>query len=354
MSEVNVDSQLIHRAEEKVVEMTNGCICCTLREDLLEQLMELSKMEGLDAIIIESTGIGEPIHIAETFSYSKNLEKSKNLLKHVSLDTMVTVVDSSTVMSTYFNISPDNDSTSVQCSDKTINHLLLDQVQFANIIILNKVDAIPSPHTIEDVRAVMTNFNPLAVILEAQFGNIDTDLLVNTGLFNFKEAEKNTAWFAEDWGSSVPETEEYGISSFVFKARNPFHPARFDHIIQNRSANNDCFSSVIRAKGFIWLASEQERYMQFHLTGGTTQLSKGGKWWAEVPKDQWPEDESFRQEVIGNWVEPFGDRCQTLVVIGLHMDKEKVKEALEGCLLTDEELSLGPEKWKELPLSASH
>ena len=280
MSEINIDAQLIRHTEEKLIQLSNGCICCTLREDLLQQLVELTKDgNNMDAIIIESTGISEPIHVAETFAHSSNLEFAKNLGSIVRLDTMCTVVDSSNFLQLFHgsNRSKITDTNADgTCSVRTINDLLLDQIQFANVIVLNKTDSLESPQHLKDLRSIVAELNPIAKIVEASFGKVSVSSVVNTRLFSFKESEKNAEWFKTSWGESVPETEEYGISSFVFRKHIPFHPERLFDVLQLKSSSLLSESSemswtlkcIIRDKGFLWLASRHENYALIHMVGG--------------------------------------------------------------------------------------
>jgi G3E family GTPase len=373
MSVVNIDARLVRRTEEKMIELSNGCICCTLREDLLEQLIELGQTSDADAIVIECTGIAEPIHVAETFAHSKTIGKNLDCL--VALDTMVTVVDSK-YFHEYFKgtRSPEFLPTETKAcsSERTLVDLLIDQVQFADVIIVNKTDCI-SVEKLEDVSAVLRDLNPHARQIRSSYGIVDPKRLINTHLFSFERAEQHAQWFAEEWGSAelTPESEEYGISSFVFRSNRPFHPGRlkaFFDAVQD-IAGADSFSgpvicgarelrnktlthriaarSVIRCKGFLWIASRNDHVVLMHLAGGSVHLTRGGKWWADQPRHTWPSDPEFRREVLGNWSEPYGDRSQTLVVIGLHMQADSVRAALSFCLLTDAELSLGPRGWKK-------
>lgn len=367
MSEVNIDIKLVRRSEEKMIELSNGCICCTLREDLLEQLVELGKDKTLDAIIVESTGISEPIHVAETFAYAENTEKGVELPNLVHLDTMVTVVDCSTIMnhliikmpqeidnnnnnkrnesSKGYNTNSDVELTCSREKERTISDLLLDQVQFADLILLNKTDLLNSPLTpsIDEIKAIISDMNPNCKIMLTQYGKVPISKLVNTGLFSFKNAALNSQWFEEEWGESIPETEEYGISSIVFKQQLPFHPQRLYDFF-----NSDLPSvkQLIRCKGFLWIATRNDYFILMHLAGGALRFTKGNKWWCLVPKEKWPDDADFRKEVIANWKEPYGDRAQTLVLIGLHLDKKVLEIELNKCLLNSDEMIGGPDIWK--------
>lgn len=373
MSEVNIDAKLIKRTEEKMIELSNGCICCTLREDLIEQLVELGNDSSIDAIIIESTGISEPIHVAETFSHADNLEMGKNFSKLVRLDTMVTVIDGSSFLDHFYdkissnssshnhnsNNDDDNDSNNNDiknsnedsCTkDRTISDLLLDQIQFSDILLLNKVDMIKEIGGIENVKVILKDMNPNVEIIETNYGCIDIDKIINTNMFSFEKAEKHTEWFKEEWGHSIPETEEYGISSIVFSDHRPFHPERLFKLFSSLSIKDDnktIMKCLVRSKGFLWLANQNDKFILFHLAGGSMRITEGSLWWANVEKNKWPKSKEFKKEVLSKWKEPYGDRCQTLVIIGLHMDKDAIQKALSKCLLTDKEMIKGPSEWKK-------
>jgi G3E family GTPase len=349
-----------------MIELSNGCICCTLREDLIEQLIELGNDSSIDAIIIESTGISEPIHVAETFSHADNLEMGKNFSKLVRLDTMVTVIDGSSFLDHFYdkissnssshnhdsNNDDDNDSNNNDiknsnedsCTkDRTISDLLLDQIQFSDILLLNKVDMIKE--SIENVKAIIKDMNPNVELIETNYGCIDINKIINTNMFSFEKAEKHTEWFKEEWGHSIPETEEYGISSIVFSEQRPFHPERLFKLLSSlKDGTKSIMKCLVRCKGFLWLANKNDRFILFHLAGGSMRITEGSLWWANIDKSKWPSSKEFKKEVLSKWKEPYGDRCQTLVIIGLHMDKNAVKKELMKCLLTDKEM-LKPNEW---------
>jgi G3E family GTPase len=369
MSEVNIDAALIKRTDEKMIEMSNGCICCTLREDLLEQLVQLGNdSSNIDYIIIECSGIAEPVHVAETFSYADTI--GKNLSSTVRLDTMVTVVD----MQSFFVHFADSTTINTTCNEennkseeRTLSHLLIDQIQFADVIILNKTDTV-SRSILRKIKAVVKDLNPHAKVMTSSYGNeIPIDSMLGTNLFSFEKASQNSQWFAEEWGTALtPETEEYGISSITFRGdpsnRRPFHSERLKMFFDNMtiSSTNTGHNTLVRCKGFIWLANHHNNFVLLHQTGGALNMQIGGKWWVDIDKSLWPDDADFRSEVqtkiknskkLGN---DFGDRGHTLVLIGLHMDKAKVLSALNACLLTDEELTMGPVEWSKFPDSFTY
>lgn len=377
MSEINIDSRLLKRTEEKMIELSNGCICCTLREDLLEQLIEIGNRDSCDLIVIESTGIAEPLHIAETFAYAGGIadkNRTKDVLGPIQLDTMVTVVDMQTFFHYFdskdkmYNLKSDDKlNTSDICpgtEERTLSHLLVDQVQFADVLVLNKCDLV-SENVVRDVMGVIRDLNPFAKVVTSTFGaELPFDSLFNTGLFSFSRAEQNAQWFADDWetGTHTPETEEYGISSRTFRETSrPFHPYRLFQFYRRRTIGSDEAvqaakvgkSRFLRSKGFVWLANKHHTFTLLHHTGGSLEVKEGGKWWAEIDPNDWPPGEEFQQEVgrliVGPEAQPFGDRGHTLVLIGQHMSATSWEDCLQevrACLLTDEEMELGPDGWK--------
>ena len=328
---------------------------------MIEQLVELGDDKNIDAIIIESTGISEPIHVAETFSHAENLDIGKNLSKLVRLDTMVTVIDGGSFLDHFhykmpsFNTVNDSkleDNNNNTCTkDRTISDLSLGQIQFADILILNKVDMIKAPGSVENVKAILKDMNPNVEIFETNHGCINIEKLINTKMFSFSKAEEHNEWFKEEWGHSLPETEEYGISSIVFSEQRPFHPERLFNLLSSFKhgiKSDGIMGCLIRCKGFLWLANKHDNFVLFHLAGGEMSIVEGSNWWINVDKSKWPKSKEFKKEVLSKWKEPYGDRSQNFVLIGLHMNKEALNEALTKCLLTDNELVEGPNEWKKL------
>jgi len=385
MSVVNIDSSLVKRSNEKVIEMSNGCICCTLREDLLDSLIELAKeKDRFDVIIIESSGISEPIHVAETFAHAASLEKGKDLEKKVRLDCMVTVVDCSTFLEVFqasTSVHQPAATTPATCSttagadaERTIVDLMLDQVQFADVILLSKTD-LASDIAQKNIAAIIRDLNPHAKQIKIAHGSVRLPEILNTGLYSQVNSEKNSEWFKEAWGESVPESLEYGISSFVYDAKRPFHPMRLKNLLdtrmkvgalkmsqalpkspkskskkRGREQNEDsfAFAHCIRAKGFLWLATRNDTFTLFHLAGGSVKMTKGSPWWICKDKNSWPtQDLVFQREVVDKMDSVYGDRGQTLVVIGIHLDSKRCWEELDRCLLTSEEMEQGPKSWLE-------
>ncbi len=342
MSEVNIDAQLVEnqntlsRTEERLVEMSNGCICCTLREDLMVEVEKLAKENKFDYLLIESTGISEPIPVAQTFSFESE-DGSIDLSRFSYVDTMVTVVDAFNFLKDFS--SPDyltsRNLTDIEGDDRTIVNLLTDQVEFANVILLNKVDLV----TEEDLRNlydILHKLNPAARILPSQNSEIPLGEVLNTGLFDFEEAETSAGWIRELENEHVPETEEYGIGSFVFRSKRPFHPKRFLDYVNNRFPSN-----IIRSKGLFWLASRRDQALIWSTAGGSTKVDPAGVWWASMPFSERINYASFvdNQKLIeSEWATPFGDRKIELVFIGQHLDVRSITTQLEECLLDDREV----------------
>ena len=346
MSEVNIDAALVdkevqlNRAEEKMVEMSNGCICCTLREDLLVEVSQLAKDGRFDYLVIESTGISEPLPVAETFTFRD--EEGTSLSDVASLDTMVTVVDA-------VNFSLDLDEAdSLQArgeslgeeDTRTVSDLLIDQVEFADVIVINKVDLISSAER-ERLEHALRQLNRHAEIIYSSFGKVPLDQVMGTGRFDFERAAQSPGWLAEIRGEHTPETEEYGIGSFVYRARRPFHPARFAEALKTEWPGN-----VLRSKGFFWLASRNNFAGEWSQAGGIVRHGPAGIWWAAAPLEHWPQDPEYRARIEEEFEGEFGDRRQEIVFIGQNLKPEETSEILDHCLLTETEMDAGPQAWK--------
>jgi G3E family GTPase len=341
MSEVNVDAQLI-RTEEKMVEMSNGCICCTLREDLLIEVAKLAEDKRFDYLVIESTGISEPLPVAETFTFAD--EDGKSLGDIARLDTMVTVVDGLNFLKDYEE-SADLKERNLELNeedDRTIVDLLVDQVEFANVILLNKMDLIAAEDA-KKVKAILTKLNPDATIIESEFGKVDIGKLLNTEQFDFEKAALNPGWLKELRGEHTPETEEYGITSFVYRSFRPFHPQRF------RDFMNTEWQGVLRSKGFFWVASRMDYSFVWSQAGMACRIEPGAMWWITMPESDWPTDKQERADIFEHWQRPYGDRRQEIVFIGNGMDEEALRKKLDSCLLTDEEFNQDPTVWMTYP-----
>jgi G3E family GTPase len=342
MSEVNIDAQLVasektlSHTEEKLVEMSNGCICCTLREDLMIEVEKLAKENRFDYLLIESTGISEPIPIAQTFTFSDE-EAGIDLGRFAKLDTMVTVVDCFNFYKDFGSSEHlyDRNLVDDQSDRRTIVNLLTDQIEFANVIILNKTDLV-SENNVELLNALIKKLNPDAKIIRSQFSKVDLKEILNTGLFDFEKASMSAGWIKELENEHMPETEEYGISSTVFRARKPFHPQRFWNWL-----NRDFPSNIIRSKGMFWLASRPDEALNFSQAGGSSRLEPAGVWWASMSyaeRIQYPDYIENKEYIEGKWVKDWADRVNELVFIGQDLDKEQLHRELEACTLQEYEL----------------
>lgn len=349
MSEVNIDAQLIReggaelsRAEEKLVEMSNGCICCTLREDLLIEINRLANEGRFDYLLIESTGISEPLPVAETFTFAD--EEGRSLSDVARLDTMVTVVDAFNFLRDFQSsdfIAERGESLGEE-DERTVVDLLIEQVEFCDVIIINKSDLV-SRDELERLQHILKSLNPRARQVLAQFGQVPLDTIINTGLFDFEQAEQAPGWLKELRGEHVPESEQYGISSFVYQARQPFHPQRFWDLIHTE------WKGVLRSKGYFWLASRFDFAGNWAQAGGACRHGAAGLWWSAVEPEQWPDDPEYLIQIKQRSQGEFGDRRQEIVFIGINMDEAGIRAKLDACLLTDSEMALGVTAWRNLP-----
>lgn len=346
MSEVNIDAALVRdggaelsRTDEKLVEMSNGCICCTLREDLLIEVNRLAKEGKFDQLVIESTGISEPLPVAETFTFDD--ESGHSLNEVARLDTMVTVVDAYNFLRDYSSqdsLQQRGESLGEE-DERTVVDLLIDQIEFCDVIILNKTDLI-SAEDKKRLHAILHSLNPAARIEESEFGKVALDKVLNTHLFNFEKASNAPGWLKEIRGEHTPETEEYGISNFVYRARRPFHPERFAQLVEKE------WDGVVRSKGFFWLASRPAMAGSWSQAGAVARHGFGGYWWVTTPKKQWPEDPEAIAFIRKNWDPEVGDARQEIVMIGMNMDQTALTKAFDDCLLTDQEMAAGPNAWR--------
>lgn len=350
MSEVNIDASLVRngeanlsRTQEQLVEMTNGCICCTLRDDLLTEVRGLAEQNRFDYLLIESTGIAEPLPVAATFDFRD--ENGSSLSDVAQLDTMVTVVDAANLLKDYSSADflADRGETAGEGDDRTLVDLLVEQIEFANVIVLNKV-GLASPQQLDAARKIIVSLNPDARIIETDFGQVQVKDVLGTGLFDFARAEQNPLWFKELHGfkDHIPETEEYGIRSFVYRAKRPFDPLRFQAFI------NQPWPGVVRAKGFFWLATRPNRVGEISQAGALVRTTKLGLWWSSVPRERWPDDPVF-VELMQPYLHPvWGDRRQEIVFIGTDpMDQAKICAQLDACLLETDDFT--PQLWRDLP-----
>ncbi len=354
MSEVNIDAQLVKqgdanlsRTEEQLVEMTNGCICCTLREDLLIEVAKLAEQGKFDYLLIESTGISEPMPVAETFTFED--EDGNSLSNVAKLDTMVTVIDASNFLKD-FGSWDDLVDRRIGLNDqdkRNIVDLLVDQVEFANVIVINKIDLV-SEADLQQLKAIIAKLNPTAKTITACESQVDLKEVLGTGLFSMEEAEQQPEWLSVPRGQEQTETEEYGISSFVFRSRRPFHPQRLSEAI-DAGFMEGMLDGVLRSKGLMWIASRNDWAYDWSQAGCSVRMNPAGYWWAAVPAEEWPDDEEAIKEIRSRLQGEYGDRRQELVFIGNRMNRDRISQILESCLLDDEELSLGPVDWTSLP-----
>jgi len=350
MSEINIDGEEVqrdvslNRAEEKLVEMSNGCICCTLREDLLVEVAKLAQDGRYDYLLIESTGISEPLPVAETFTFRD--ENGQSLADIARLDTMVTVVDGMNFLLDYQAAESlaSRGETLGADDERSITDLLIEQIEFADVILISKIDLISSRER-EELIAILERLNAQAEIIPMVMGEVPLKRILNTGRFDFEKAAEAPGWLQELRGEHVPETEEYGIASSAYRARRPFHPQRFFSFI-NQSWEN---GKLLRSKGFFWLANKHEDAGSWSQAGGLMRYGFAGRWWRFVPKNQWPQDEESTAAIMKNWVAATGDCRQELVFIGQHIDFAQLTAELDDCLLTDDEMALGAEVWRGLP-----
>lgn len=350
MSEINIDGSEVqrdvslNRAEEKLIEMSNGCICCTLREDLLEEVSKLAREDRFDYLLIESTGISEPLPVAETFTFRD--EQGQSLADIARLDTMVTVVDGVNFLLDYQAAESLASRGEIlgEEDERSITDLLIEQIEFADVLLISKIDLI-SQHEREELTAILKRLNAQAEIIPMVMGEIPLEKILNTGRFDFDQAAQAPGWLQELRGEHVPETQEYGIASTAYRARRPFHPRRFFSFIDRPWLNG----KLLRSKGFFWLASKPTDAGSWSQAGGLMRHGFAGRWWRFVPKNQWPQDQESAQAIMGNWIPSVGDCRQELVFIGQNIDFLQLSAELDACLLTDEEMATGVEGWRLLP-----
>ncbi|MBT9264321.1 zinc metallochaperone GTPase ZigA [Pseudomonas sp. MG-9] len=350
MSEINIDGSEVqrdvslNRAEEKLVEMSNGCICCTLREDLLEEVSKLAREGRFDYLLIESTGISEPLPVAETFTFRD--EQGQSLADVARLDTMVTVVDGMNFLLDYQAAESlaSRGETLGEEDERSITDLLIEQIEFADVLLISKIDLI-SRQERDELTAILKRLNAQAEIIPMVMGEVPLEKILNTGRFDFDKAAQAPGWLQELRGEHVPETAEYGIASTAYRARRPFHPQRFYNFIDRPWTNG----KLLRSKGFFWLASKANDAGSWSQAGGLMRHGFAGRWWRFVPKNQWPQDQESTAAIMKNWIPSVGDCRQELVFIGQNIDFLQLTAELDACLLTDAEMAAGVEGWRMLP-----
>lgn len=350
MSEVNIDAALVRdgganlsRTEETLVEMSNGCICCTLRDDLLAEVTRLAGEGRFDYLLIESSGISEPLPVATTFDFRD--EGGFSLSDVTRLDTMVTVVDCANLLKDYASSDflRDRGETAGEGDERALVDLLVEQIEFSDVIVLNKVSS-ASPGDLQAARTILKALNPVAKIIETDFSAVALDEVLDTGLFNLEVAETNPLWFKELNGFTdhVPETEEYGVRSFVYRARQPFNPLLLDRFLK------ESWPGVIRAKGFFWLATRPQFVGELSQAGALVRTQRRGHWWAAVPAERWPDNKEWRDS-MAPYLDPiWGDRRQELVFIGCDpMDEKDIRRRLDACLVPARTMTI--DAWARLP-----
>lgn len=349
MSEVNIDAQLVRsgsaslgRTDERLVQMQNGCICCTLREDLLAEVTQLAREQRFDHLLIESTGIGEPMPIAATFSFRN--EAGFSLSDVARLDTMVTVVDAVNFLREYSSTDDlrQRGIASGEGDTRTIVDLLVDQVEFANVLVVSKIDLVPEDEA-RRLEAILRQLNPGARVVRASRGRVRLGDVMSTGLFDEGRAAESAGWARELAGQHTPETLEYGIKSFVYRARRPFHPVRLAAFLASE------WPGVLRSKGFFWLATRMNDVGSWSQAGPACRTERAGFWWASAPLHVWPRDKARYDEICATWQGEYGDRRQEIVLIGIDMDERALRAGFDQALLNDAEMALGPEGWSRLP-----
>ncbi|MES4613224.1 MAG: zinc metallochaperone GTPase ZigA [Ewingella sp.] len=349
MSEVNIDAALVSneitldRQQEKLVEMSNGCICCTLREDLLISVREMAQTGRFDYLLIESSGISEPLPVAETFTFED--EEGNSLSKFARLDTLVTVVDGVNFMQQY------QEARSVQEAgeslgeddERSVTDLLIDQIEFCDVLLVSKTDLLDSFQQ-REVIALLQSLNPQADIIPIAPGTLPLDRVLNTHRFDFAKAQQAPGWLKELRGEHQPETEEYGISSFVYTARRPFDPDKFYRVVHGDWGGG----TLLRSKGFFWLATRPRHAGNWSQAGGIARYGLAGTFWKALPERDWPQDEETRSHIMEKWQEPFGDMRQEIVFIGQNLNKEEIVRRLDDCLLSVEQMAEGIDRWLEM------
>ncbi len=336
MSEVNIDADLVRadtdlsRTEETLVEMSNGCICCTLRDDLLVEVRRLAEEGRFDTLLIESTGISEPLPVAATFDFRD--EHGQSLSDVARLDTMVTVVDAVNLLGDYasHDFLRDRGDTAGEGDERTLVDLLVEQIEFADVVVLNKV-ADATREQVDAARKIIRSLNADARIIETSHSDVPADAILDTGLFDFEKAHEHPMWAKELYGFAdhVPETEEYGVASYVYRARRPFVPEAIHAVLTGE------MPGVIRAKGHFWMATRPDWVAEFSLAGALSSVKPLGNWWATVPRERWPDHESGKAYLNQHWQEPWGDRRQEIVFIGSGIDWAALKARLDGALLPE-------------------
>jgi G3E family GTPase len=357
MSEINIDAQLLgesglSRVDEQIVQLSNGCVCCGLREDLLLEVLRLAGQGKFEYLLIEPTGVSEPMPVAQTFSLPSR-PGGRVLDEIARLDTLVTVVDAKNFLEDFGSLDEVADLGLEGEVDDTrdIAELLAEQVEFANVIVVNKADLVDE-EDVEGLKALLQELNPGARVVAAEHGRVPLETILNTGLFDMEEVAQSRGWVRalnaevdhdHEAGEHEHQFERYGIETFVYRSRRPFHPQRLADLL-----GGDGLEHVLRSKGFIWLATRSDVVGLWSQAGGVVNISPTGTWWAVAPEEEWPDDPEDRAHIESEWHGEYGDRRQELVLIGAGMDREALIAKLDGCLVTEAEMETGPEGWREL------
>jgi G3E family GTPase len=351
MSEVNIDSQIVSqevglsRTEEKLVEMSNGCICCTLREDLLKEVASMALEKRFDYLVIESTGISEPLPVAETFTFRD--EHGYSLSDFAELDTMVTVVDAYNFLEDW-HASQRLIEKGVALSEadgRNLSQLLADQVEFADVLIINKIDQVTELER-NRLASILMSLNPDAQLIFTERSQVDLSRVLHTRLFDLDRAKEAPGWLKVMRGKEISESQEYGVSNFTWKARRPFHPQRLHAFLKN----DELWRGVLRSKGVLWLASQPAAMLLWSRAGRLMEIQRLGVWWDALPQNRRPDDPQFQQWLQSIWDDEFGDRRQECIFIGHDMNEDSIRKGLDACLVTDKELNqafLNPKIWSD-------
>ena len=351
MSEINIDAALVERGgaelsrtQEKLVEMSNGCICCTLRDDLLVEVSRLAQEGRFDYLLIESTGISEPIPVAQTFTFED--ENGVSLGDVSRLDTMVTVVDAANFLKDYNKAESlqERGESLGEDDQRTVTDLLIDQIEFADVIVLNKLDLVTNEQALE-VEAIIKALNPGAELIPTSRSQVPLERVLNTGLFDYEKAEASAGWIRELQGEHTPETEEYGISSFTYQTSHPFDAEKLWAFFDT----DENWKGILRSKGFFWVAADHRVAYEWAQAGGVCSAVPSGMWWAAIPEEHWGHPDGHRPDQKPDWDQRFGDRCQLLVFIGQNMDEAAMRAKLDACLLDEKTASADSEAWDSLP-----
>lgn len=350
MSEINIDAEQVqrdvalHRGRDELIEMSNGCICCTLRADLLEQISALARQQRFDYLLIESTGISEPMPVAETFAFLD--AQGFSLSELARLDTLVTVVDGSrfeALLESPGIVARDDAPT------RHLTDLLIEQVEYANVILVNKLDLIDEPGY-QAVHAILAGLNPSARIMPMAQGNVELSAILGTHLFDLPSLAASPGWMKKMQADDTPasESDTYGVTSWVYRERAPFHPQRLLNFLQQPWHNG----RLLRSKGYFWLASRHLETGLLVQSGRQFQWDYVGHWWNFIEQSQWPQDEYRLQSIMAKWDSIVGDCRQELVFIGQGLDTQALQRALDNCLLSTQEIAAGPSAWQALPGAA--